>query len=62
MPSRLLIVATVLAAAALLAAAAGADKAGNGSSTGSALVFVPNPVQSLGDETHRAPFAQSIVK
>jgi len=30
---------------------AGAGKIGNGTSTGSALVFVPNPVQSLGDES-----------
>jgi zinc metalloprotease ZmpB len=34
-----------------LVAAAGAGKIGNGSSTGSALVFLPNPVQSLGDES-----------
>src|SRR3954447_4753854 len=33
------------------AAVAGAGKNGNGSSIGSAQVFVPNPVQSLGDES-----------
>ena len=32
-------------------AVAGAGKVGNGSSVGSAQVFVPNPVQSLGDES-----------
>ena len=51
MRSRLLIAATVLAAAVAIVAVAGAGKIGNGSSTGSALVFVPNPVQSLGDES-----------
>jgi hypothetical protein len=51
MRSRLLIAATVLAAAVAIVAVAGAGKTGNGSSTGSALVFVPNPVQSLGDES-----------
>jgi len=34
-----------------IVAVAGAGKGGNGSSTGSAFVFVPNPVQSLGDES-----------
>ena len=47
-------IAAVLAAAALLAAVvaatAGATKPGSGSTTGIASVFVPNPVQSLGDE------------
>ena len=51
MRSRFLIAAAVLAAAVALVAAAGAGKIGNASSTGSALVFVPNPVQSLGDES-----------
>jgi zinc metalloprotease ZmpB len=51
MRSRFLIAAAVLAAAVALVAAAGAGKTGNGSSTGSAQVFVPNPVQSLGDES-----------
>jgi hypothetical protein len=51
MRSRLLIAATVLAAAVAIVAVAGAGKIGNGSSTGSAQVFVPNPVQSLGDES-----------
>jgi zinc metalloprotease ZmpB len=51
MRSRFLIAAAVLAAAVALVAAAGAGKIGNGSSTGSALVFLPNPVQSLGDES-----------
>jgi hypothetical protein len=51
MRSRLLISTTVLAACAVIAAVAGATKPGSGSSTGSAQVFVPNPVQSLGDES-----------
>ena len=51
MRSRFLIAATVLVAAVAVVAVAGAGKTGNGSSTGSALVFVPNPVQSLGDES-----------
>jgi len=51
MRRRLLIGATVLIAAVAVVAIAGAGKVGNGSSTGSALVFVPNPVQSLGDES-----------
>jgi zinc metalloprotease ZmpB len=41
----------VLAAAVVFAAAAGAGKVGNGSPTGTGDVFVPNPVQSLGDES-----------
>ena len=51
MRRRLLIGATMLIAAVAVVAVAGAGKIGNGSSTGSALVFVPNPVQSLGDES-----------
>ena len=51
MRRRLLIGATVLIAAVAVVAIAGAGKVGNGSSTGSALVFVPNPVQSLGNES-----------
>ena len=51
MRSRLLIAATVLVATVAIVAVAGAGKIGNGASTGSALVFVPNPVQSLGDES-----------
>jgi hypothetical protein len=51
MRSRLLIAATVLVAAVTVVAIAGAGKTGNGSSTGSAQVFWPNPVQSLGDES-----------
>jgi hypothetical protein len=51
MRQRLLIGATMLIAAVAVVAVAGAGKIGNGSSTGSALVFVPNPVQSLGDES-----------
>jgi len=51
MRRRLLIGATILIAAVAVVAVAGAGKIGNGSSTGSALVFVPNPVQSLGDES-----------
>jgi Zn-dependent metalloprotease len=41
----------VLVAAVALVAVAGAGKPGPGISTGSAQVFVPNPVQSLGDES-----------
>src|SRR5262245_51797706 len=51
MRGRLLISTIVLVACAALVAAAGATKPGSGSSTGSAQVFVPNPVQSLGDES-----------
>src|SRR6476646_12024512 len=39
-----------LVAVVVFAAVAGAGKNGNGSSVGTAQVFVPNPVQSLGDE------------
>jgi Zn-dependent metalloprotease len=48
---RLLIGTIVLVAGIAVVAVAGAGKVGNGSSTGSAFVFVPNPVQSLGDES-----------
>jgi hypothetical protein len=41
----------VLVAVVVFAAVAGAGKDGNGSSLGSAQVFLPNPVQSLGDES-----------
>jgi Zn-dependent metalloprotease len=41
----------VLVAAVALVAVAGAGKPGPGISTGRAQVFVPNPVQSLGDES-----------
>jgi hypothetical protein len=51
MRSRFLIAATVLVATVAIVAVAGAGQTGNGSSTGSALVFVPNPVSSLGDES-----------
>ena len=40
-----------LVAVVAFAAVASAGKVGNGSSVGSAQVFVPNPVQSLGDES-----------
>ena len=40
-----------LVAVVVFAAVAAAGKTGNGSSVGSAQVFVPNPVQSLGDES-----------
>jgi hypothetical protein len=46
-----IIVLAVLAAAVVVASVAVAAKPGPGSSTGTASVFVPNPVQSLGDET-----------
>jgi Zn-dependent metalloprotease len=48
---KVLIGLCVLIVAVALAAVASGGKVGNGSSTGSALVFVPNPVQSLGDES-----------
>jgi hypothetical protein len=51
MRSRLLISTIVLVACAAIVTVAGATKPGSGSSTGSAQVFVPNPVQSLGDES-----------
>src|SRR5690242_1080261 len=51
MRSRLLISMVVLAACAAIVTVAGATKPGAGGSTGSAMVFVPNPVQSLGDES-----------
>jgi len=51
MRSRLLISTIVLAACAAIVTVAGATKPGSGSSTGSAMVFVPNPVQSLGEES-----------
>jgi hypothetical protein len=51
MRGRLFSILFVLLAAVAVVATAGAGKTGNGSSTGSALVFVPNPVQSLGDES-----------
>ena len=41
----------VLVAVVAFVAVAGAGKNGNGSTTGSAQVFVPNPVQSLGNES-----------
>jgi zinc metalloprotease ZmpB len=41
----------VIVAGVVFAAVAGAGKVGNGSSTGSGTVFLPNPVQSLGDES-----------
>jgi hypothetical protein len=40
-----------LAVCAILVGVASGGKTGNGSSTGFGSVFVPNPVQSLGDET-----------
>ncbi|HET7758550.1 MAG TPA: hypothetical protein VFK62_01380 [Gaiellaceae bacterium] len=51
MRGRLLISMVVLAACAAIVTVAGATKPGSGSSTGSGMVFVPNPVQSLGDES-----------
>jgi hypothetical protein len=49
---RVMLIGTVsLAACAILVGVASGGKTGNGSSTGLASVFVPNPVQSLGDET-----------
>jgi zinc metalloprotease ZmpB len=51
MRGRLLIGTVVLVACAAIVTVAGATKPGSGSSTGSAMVFAPNPVQSLGDES-----------
>src|SRR5213592_2397581 len=48
-------IAPILAATAVLAAVvvatAGATNPGSGGSTGGAWVFVPNPVQQIGDES-----------
>jgi hypothetical protein len=49
--SRTLALIAALTIAAVCAAAATAGKPGSGSSTGTASVFVSNPVQSLGDES-----------
>jgi hypothetical protein len=51
MRGRLFIAVLVVMAAVAVVATAGAGKVGNGSSTGSGTVFLPNPVQSLGDES-----------
>ena len=48
---KLFISCGALLAAVAIVAVAGAGKGGNGSSTGSAQVFAPNPVQSLGNES-----------
>jgi Zinc metalloprotease (elastase) len=48
---RLFIGIAALVTGIAVVAIAGAGKDGNGSKTGSALVFAPNPVQSLGIET-----------
>ena len=48
---RLFIGIAALVTGIAVVAIAGAGKDGNGSTTGSALVFAPNPVQSLGIET-----------
>lgn len=46
-----IVVLAVLAASVMLAGAASAAKPGSDSSTGVGSVFVPNPVESLGDES-----------
>ena len=51
MRGRVLTIVFVVLAAVGVVATAGAGQSGNGSSTGSAQVFVPNPVSSLGDES-----------
>ena len=51
MKSSTLALAAALMAAAVVVAGATAGKPGSGSSTGTASVFVSNPVESLGDET-----------
>jgi hypothetical protein len=48
--TRVAALAAVAVLAAVVVATAGATKPGSGSSTGVASVFVPNPVQSLGNE------------
>ena len=50
---RIKVVLSIFALVAVVAFAvvASAGKVGNGSSVGSAQVFVPNPVQSLGNES-----------
>jgi hypothetical protein len=50
MRGKLLIGVVVLAISAAIVATASATKPGSGNSTGTAAVFVPNPVQSLGNE------------
>jgi hypothetical protein len=47
----MLLLAAATAAAAMLVGTAVAAKPGSGSSTGTGSVFVPNPVQSLGDQS-----------
>ena len=51
MRSRILIGIAVVAISIAVAAVAAAGKDGNGATTGSASVFVPNPVQTTGTET-----------
>ena len=51
MRNTMLAVVAAMAMTAVLVAAADAAKTGPGVSTGSASVFVSNPVQSLGDES-----------
>jgi Zn-dependent metalloprotease len=51
MQAKLLIGVAVLMASAALVATASATKPGSGGSIGTAQVFVPNPVQSLGNES-----------
>jgi hypothetical protein len=48
---RIGVIAAVLLASAVVVAVAVAAKPGSGSTTGVGSVFVPNPVQSLGDES-----------
>ena len=51
MRNTMLAVVAAMAVTAVLVATADAAKTGPGVATGSAAVFVPNPVQSLGDES-----------
>ena len=51
MKSRTFALVAALVLAAIIVTAATAGKPGPGGSTGTASVFVSNPVQSLGDET-----------
>jgi zinc metalloprotease ZmpB len=49
--SKLIAIAVTVALAAVVAASAGAGKPASGSSTGTAVVFADNPVQSTGNES-----------
>jgi hypothetical protein len=57
---RALLIGTVsVAACAILVGVAAGGKTGNGSSTGTASVFVPNPVQSAAQSLYGTSAARS---